>query len=108
MFDRYYALDVKNPGDDYPSRIYHERPADGSEPIPPKKGKVIVIDRDLLDGIRALLDGASCTPYVYYTPAAVKDIVYEEVSAYLDGGSDADGCVKYIQSRVSIWLAEHN
>ena len=54
-----------------------------------------------------LLDGASCTPYVNYTPSEIEDIIFEEVSAYLAGGANAEKCVKNIQSRVSIWLAEH-
>ncbi|MBR4896690.1 MAG: hypothetical protein IKZ41_09690, partial [Clostridia bacterium] len=33
--------------------------------------------------------------------------INEEISAYLGGSVDAAGCAKRIQSRVSIWLAEH-
>ena len=48
------------------------------------------------------------THFEYVTPPEIEAIVLEEVSAYLGGGADADSCVKHIQSRVSIWLAEHN
>ena len=57
--------------------------------------------------IRDFLDGASCTPYVDYTPGQIEEIVTEEISAFLGGGADADRCVRNIQSRVKIWLAEH-
>jgi hypothetical protein len=43
-----------------------------------------------------------------YTPPEIEAIVLEEVSAYLGGGTDIDNCVKIIQSRIRIWLSEHN
>ncbi|MCR5681316.1 MAG: hypothetical protein K6G29_02595 [Clostridiales bacterium] len=47
---------------------------------------------------------------VPYSPAVsedVTDIVEEEISAFLGGIGTADDCAAKIQSRVSIWLAEH-
>ena len=44
----------------------------------------------------------SMTPY-----EEIGDILSEEVSAFLGGLGTADDCAKKIQSRVSIWLAEH-
>ena len=37
----------------------------------------------------------------------IYDILYEEVSAFLAGNETAEDGAKIIQSRVSIWLAEH-
>ncbi|MBE6724291.1 MAG: hypothetical protein E7576_03685 [Ruminococcaceae bacterium] len=37
----------------------------------------------------------------------VFNIIYEETSAFLGGVGSAEDCAKKIQSRVSIWLAEH-
>ena len=64
-------------------------------------------DGDQSGNIRSFLDGAACSPYIHHTPAGISEIVFEEVSAYLGGGADADRCVRNIQSRVGIWLAEH-
>ena len=40
-------------------------------------------------------------------PTAVKDIIFEEVLELEGGVGTAEDCAKKIQSRVSIWLAEH-
>ncbi|MCR5680810.1 MAG: hypothetical protein K6G29_00040 [Clostridiales bacterium] len=106
VLSQYYMTQVKNPGDTFMSVTMQLLPADGSEPTPPKNGRAVVFGEALIDGIRSLLDGASLTPYVNYTPPEIEEIVFEEVSAYLGGGADAESCVKHIQSRVSIWLAE--
>ena len=37
----------------------------------------------------------------------IRDILTEETSAFLDGIGTAEDCAGKIQSRVSIWLAEH-
>jgi hypothetical protein len=46
-------------------------------------------------------------PIIYNTSEGVEDIVGEEVSAFLAGMGTAEECAGKIQSRVSIWLAEH-
>lgn len=109
VFDRYYMTETTKPGNPYPqtSVTYEERPKDGSDPVARNGKKVIVYEHDFLAEIRSLLDNAAVTPYVNYTPEEIEEIIFEEVSAYLGGGADADNCVKHIQSRVSIWLAEH-
>ncbi|MBE6725791.1 MAG: hypothetical protein E7576_11480 [Ruminococcaceae bacterium] len=106
IFDTYFIERAVLPGDPFPSSLVLPRAA-GSIPTPTRGGQVIVYDRDFIGGIRSLLDNAACSPYIDYTPAEIKDIIFEEVSAYLGGGADADRCVKNIQSRVSIWLAEN-
>jgi len=41
-------------------------------------------------------------------PGDIEDIVNEEISAYLAGSRSAEKTADIIQSRVSIWLAEHS
>ena len=41
-------------------------------------------------------------------PIDVTDVVREEIPAFLGGVGTAEDCAKKIQSRVSIWLAEHS
>ena len=40
-------------------------------------------------------------------PDEINDIVNEEIKTYLTGVKDAKSCANVIQSRVNIWLAEH-
>ncbi len=40
-------------------------------------------------------------------PSELSDIINEEISAFLSGVRTAENCAEIIQSRVSIWLAEH-
>ncbi|MBR4897150.1 MAG: hypothetical protein IKZ41_12015 [Clostridia bacterium] len=46
-------------------------------------------------------------PIIDYTPAEIADIVNEEISAYLSRGTSESDCAAKIQSRISLWLAEH-
>ncbi|MCR5683602.1 MAG: hypothetical protein K6G29_14245 [Clostridiales bacterium] len=56
--------------------------------------------------IRLFDEGGS--PILGITPEPVLDIVMEEASAYYAGIGSPEDCAKKIQSRVSIWLAEHH
>ncbi len=47
------------------------------------------------------------SPILERTPTDVQNIVNEEMSAFLSGMGTAEDCAKKIQSRVEIWLAEH-
>ncbi|MBR5312370.1 MAG: hypothetical protein IKU40_05775 [Clostridia bacterium] len=47
------------------------------------------------------------SPIIEDTPEDVWNIVNEEMSAFFSGMGTAEDCAKKIQSRVSIWLAEH-
>ena len=54
-----------------------------------------------------MLDDGGVTAILDYTPDGIREIIHEEISAYLGkDGSEAD-CAALVQSRVSIWLAEH-
>ena len=57
-------------------------------------------------GLYEILDHAG-SPILEDTPEDVWNIVNEEMSAFLSGMGTAEECAKKIQSRVSIWLAEH-
>ena len=56
--------------------------------------------------VRELIRTAG-NPYRTRIPNEVRDIVTEEISAFLSGVGTAESCAAKIQSRVSIWLAEH-
>ena len=106
VFDTYFIEKTVLPGTSVPN-VYILPRAAGSTPKPQNGGQVVVYDREFIGNIRSFLDGAACSPYINYTPDGISEIVFEEVSAYLGGGADADRCVRNIQSRVGIWLAEH-
>jgi hypothetical protein len=53
------------------------------------------------------LDSRHVTRIAERLPSEVREIVEEEISAFLGGKSTAETCASAIQSRVSIWLAEH-
>ncbi|MBQ3860512.1 MAG: hypothetical protein II779_08280, partial [Clostridia bacterium] len=59
------------------------------------------------DRIVAELDRAG-KPITKMIPAAVQENVAEEISTYHGGLGSAEDCAGKIQSRVSIWLAEHS
>ena len=80
---------LDDPGRADPGRAYRE----------------IKLDRDLVARVRAYLD-AEGSPLLEETPDAVREIVSEELSAFLAGHGSAEDCAEKIQSRVSIWLAE--
>ena len=53
------------------------------------------------------LDNRCGYPYTLSVHEEIAAIIQEEISAYLGGVGSAEDCAKKIQSRVSIWLAEH-
>lgn len=57
-------------------------------------------------GLFELFDNMG-SPIIDDTPEDVQSIVNEEMSAFFSGMGTAEDCAKKIQSRVSIWLAEH-
>lgn len=68
--------------------------------------RIITIKDESIARIREYLD-TSGGSLLSRTPDAIRDIVLEEIS-YLTGGvGTAEDCTAKIQSRVSIWLAEH-
>jgi ABC-type glycerol-3-phosphate transport system substrate-binding protein len=71
-----------------------------------RPGELFRFTPNVCDAVTALIDGAG-TPLLYSVPAEVSAIVEEEISAMTAGASTPENCAKVIQSRVSIWLAEH-
>ena len=64
------------------------------------------LSRQKLAELFLVLDSAG-SPILERTPTDVHNIVTEEMSAFLAGMGTAEDCAKKIQSRVEIWLAEH-
>lgn len=73
-----------------------------------RPGTLYVIDRETIETIRHILDTAG-VPLWYSNVArtGIRQIVEEEESRYLSGNATAESTADAIQSRVSIWLSEH-
>ncbi|MBQ5355984.1 MAG: hypothetical protein IIU08_08955 [Clostridia bacterium] len=56
----------------------------------------------------AFLDNDAGYPLTERLDPEITGIISEEISAFLSGVDTAEDCAKKIQSRVSIWLAEHS
>ena len=72
-----------------------------------KPGYVFEFTEEDAARLKKDLDSRNVTPIAGRLPSAVREIVEEEISAYLLGKATAEGCAAAVQSRVSIWLAEH-
>ena len=72
-----------------------------------KPGYVFEFTEEDAARLKKDLDSRNVTPIAGRLPSAVREIVEEEISAYLLGKATAETCASAIQSRVSIWLAEH-
>ena len=57
--------------------------------------------------LEAFLDNDAGYPLTERVSPEINDIIEEEISAYFAGVGSAEDCARKIQSRVSIWLAEH-
>ena len=55
----------------------------------------------------AFLDNDAGYPLTERISPEINEIIEEEISAFFAGVGSAEDCAKKIQSRVSIWLAEH-
>ena len=73
-----------------------------------RKGMILEDTDRFLSRLEELFDEEGAfLPIIDYTPSEITDIVNEEISAYLGRGTSEEDCAAKIQSRVSIWLAEH-
>ena len=70
--------------------------------------KRVRLSTEQIDRFVQYLDSVAGMPLEEETPEKVEEIVAEEISAYLSGIRNAEECAKKIQSRVSIWMAEHS
>ena len=71
-----------------------------------RPGILFRYSKELADSFKPLLDEVGATRTSSVDPELL-DIIHEELSAYTGGACTAEECAKRIQSRVSIWLAEH-
>ena len=56
--------------------------------------------------LKTILDTAG-SPVMESVPNEIDEIIREEISAFFADAASAEDCAKKIQSRASIWLAEH-
>ena len=88
----------------------HSRPGDPDNPTKPEElnypGIIFYLTEEKAEEYRKLLDEAGAST-VTAVDQEVKEIISEEISAFLGGGCSAEDCAARIQSRVGIWLAEH-
>ena len=72
-----------------------------------KPGFRILFDEKEAAKILDWFDNKIGLPVTQTVGTELSDIINEEISAYLGGVRTAEDCARIIQSRVSIWLAEH-
>ena len=86
--------------------VTEDTPIEEADPFPDRPGLRVVFTEQEAEELRELFDqiGAS---YLSGLAEDVSDIVNEELSAMTAGAASPETCAKHIQSRVSIWLAEH-
>ncbi|MCR4905170.1 MAG: extracellular solute-binding protein [Clostridiales bacterium] len=70
-------------------------------------GYIIDFTAEDTERIMKILDGDALR-ISHLVPEEVTEIVNEEISAFLAGRGSASDCAAKIQSRASIWLAEHH
>ena len=70
-------------------------------------GMVVTFDENEAAALREFLDNRCGMSVMDTLPAELDAIIREEISAYLGGMGTAEDCAKKIQSRVELWLAEH-
>ncbi len=70
-------------------------------------GIVRYFTKDDAEKIKDMLDNKVGARVISVPSAEITSIVNEEISAYLSGVNNAEETARVIQSRVSIWLAEH-
>ncbi len=70
-------------------------------------GWISIPTEDDFARLEAFLDNDAGYPLTERVSPEVNDIIEEEISAYFAGVGSAEDCAKKIQSRVSLWLAEH-
>jgi len=70
-------------------------------------GMVVCLDEAEADLLRDFLDNRCGTSVMDLLPGELDSIIREEVSAFLGGMGTAEDCAKKIQSRVNLWMSEH-
>ena len=102
--DTEFTFDLGGSG--YSTRGYDpENPTLESELDEP--GIVRLFTKEKKEEFAAILDQRSTSPILGSIHDEITAIVDEEISAYLAGAKSAEDCAGIIQSRVNLWLAEH-
>ena len=70
-------------------------------------GYVFLLEQRDIDRLKDFLDNDAGYPMTESVSPQITEIIREEISAYTSGVGTAEDCAKKIQSRVSIWLSEH-
>jgi len=70
-------------------------------------GMVVTFDETEADLMRDFLDNRCGTSVMDLLPGELDSIIREEVSAFLSGMGTAEDCGAKIQSRVNLWMSEH-
>ena len=73
----------------------------------PKPGIAVPFTEETAETSVGWFDDAIGLPVRKYSGSEMAEIVNEEITAYLAGTKSAADCARVIQSRVSVWLAEH-
>ena len=71
-----------------------------------KPGMLLDFTEETSEKLKNILD-TSGSPVMESVPNEIDEIIREEISAFLADATSAEDCAKKIQSRVSLWLAEH-
>ena len=87
-------------------RVTEDNPIEKADPYPDKPGIRRTFDEAEAEKLRYVYDNIGA-PHLSGISEDVSEIVAEELSEMSAGVSSPEDCAKRIQSRVSIWLAEH-
>ncbi|MBR4895522.1 MAG: hypothetical protein IKZ41_03770 [Clostridia bacterium] len=71
-----------------------------------KPGMILDFTEKTAEKLKTILDTAG-SPVMESVPNEIDEIIREEISAFFADAASAEDCAAKIQSRVSIWLAEH-
>ncbi len=86
-------------------------PYDPEDPITEadlkEPGIIYRLDEESTEELIAYLNDGCGSPLSDTLPEEITNIISEEISSYISGAKTAEACAKIIQSRVGIYLAEH-
>ncbi len=70
-------------------------------------GIITYLTEDDADAIIDYLNNMCGSPLTESIPSEVTNIITEEITSFTGGAKNAEDCARIIQSRVKIWLSEH-
>ncbi|MBE6726517.1 MAG: hypothetical protein E7576_15215 [Ruminococcaceae bacterium] len=107
----YMVLSLTHDADGWSRTSSRRQAPDGNFPTPADldvPGWVSVPTAEDFARFEAFLDNDAGYPLTERLSPEISSIIKEEISAFLSGNGTAEDCAKKIQSRASIWMAEHN